>query len=428
MSATPDAPGTTETTNPEHRRYAERMLAEVTGALLARDQYRFRTVCGQVHASSLDPRAVDAAVLGALQQAVQHSWDRHWQPGELDHVLRRASARAGASVWYARLLTDAMAGRMRAHPDATVDERWRAQLTALDAAVWWTDDGDCLSLFGQRHRLARRAVLAGAFELMRWMYHDLPPLESAGHAPGTPIPPRRTGRLAKDADRRMLDRIRALLAKAESTGFPEEAEAFTAKAQQLMARHSIDHALLDAAAGAAAGPATRRLVIDNPYESPKAMLLQVVAQANHCRAVRFKEFGLSTLVGFDPDLDAVELLYTSLLVQAVRAMTAANTRPDRYGRNDVRSFRQSFLSAYAHRIGERLTEANRVVHTELAVGTDLVPVMAARTEAVTAAFDALFPERVSRTSTVSNAAGWMSGRAAADRAELAVRAPLPRSA
>ncbi|MFD0595251.1 hypothetical protein ACFQZ4_25280 [Catellatospora coxensis] len=155
------------------------------------------------------------------------------------------------------------------------------------------------------------------------------------------------------------------------------------------------------------------------------MLLQVVADANRCRALNYKDLGLSTVVGFEPDLDAVELLYTSLLVQAVQAMTVANPRADRYGRNDVRSFRQAFLSAYAQRIGERLTEVREEVDAELSAGTDLVPVLAARSEAVDAAFEELFPHRVSRTSRVANAAGWASGRAAADRAELAVRQRLP---
>ncbi|MEV4416435.1 DUF2786 domain-containing protein [Catellatospora sp. NPDC049609] len=429
MPATPpaDAP-----TADAHRRYADRMLAEVTGALAYRDHRRFRKACDDVYASTLDPGAIGAAALHAIGLSVQHAWDLHWQPVELDHALRRFAARVKApsatTSWMARLLSDASAARMRAHAPETVTARWHLQLEALEATVWWAADTDHLAEFGQRHGLERLKVLGGAFELMRWLHHELPPMEKAGHAPGTPIPPRRgTSRATREADQRMLDRIRALLAKAESTGFPEEAEAFSAKAQQLMARHSIDHALLDATAGGGDGPDTRRIVIANPYEGPKAMLLQVVAKANGCRAVNFKEFGLSTMVGFEPDLDAVELLYTSLLVQAVRAMTAANPRQDRYGRNDVRSFRQAFLSAYAQRIGERLSEATHEAQAAAAAGTDLVPVLAARTEAVTAAFDDLFPNRVSNTSRIGNMAGWAAGQAAADRADLAARAPLPRT-
>ncbi|MFD0595252.1 DUF2786 domain-containing protein [Catellatospora coxensis] len=209
-----------------------------------------------MYASTLDPAAVDAAVSYALEQAVQHAWDRHWRPVELDHALRRFAARAGApkaaAGWMSQLLCDVIAGRMRVHDPATVDGRWSAELATLDATVWWTGDTGQLAQFGERHGLVREKVLGGAFELMRWLYQELPPMEPAGHAPGSPIPPRRTGSgTGKSTDQRMLDRIRALLAKAESTGFPEEAEAFTAKAQQLMARHSIDHALIDAATGRA---------------------------------------------------------------------------------------------------------------------------------------------------------------------------------
>src|SRR5262249_56557754 len=110
------------------------------------------------------------------------------------------------------------------------------------------------------------------------------------------------------ADQRMLDRVRALLAKAESTEFPEEAEAFTAKAQELMARYSIDHALLAADTGAADQPTGIRVGIDNPYEAAKALLLQEVAEANRCRAVWSKQLGFATVLGYPADTGAVELL------------------------------------------------------------------------------------------------------------------------
>ena len=41
-------------------------------------------------------------------------------------------------------------------------------------------------------------------------------------------------------DEKKLSRVRALLAKAESSSFPEEAEALSAKAQELMTRHALD--------------------------------------------------------------------------------------------------------------------------------------------------------------------------------------------
>jgi hypothetical protein len=117
----------------------------------------------------------------------------------------------------------------------------------------------------------------------------------------------------------------------------------------------------------------------------------------------------------------VELLFTSLLVQATRAMTQVIARPDRYGRNTTRSFRQSFLTAYAGRIGQRLATATEDVNREMAEtagGGNLLPVLAARSDAVQDAFGKRFPDLTSHVTKVSNRAGWISGRAAADLASL----------
>ena len=52
----------------------------------------------------------------------------------------------------------------------------------------------------------------------------------------------------------MLARIRVLLAKAVKwTTFVEEADAFTAKAQELMARHAIDAAAVESSAAPGGG-------------------------------------------------------------------------------------------------------------------------------------------------------------------------------
>src|SRR5690606_31701227 len=65
---------------------------------------------------------------------------------------------------------------------------------------------------------------------------------------------------------RRLDTIRALLAKAEATDFPEEAEAFFAKASELISRWAIDEALLWAGADASGReqPDELQLVVHTP--------------------------------------------------------------------------------------------------------------------------------------------------------------------
>jgi hypothetical protein len=214
----------------------------------------------------------------------------------------------------------------------------------------------------------------------------------------------------------MLGRIRALLAKAESTAYPEEAEALSAKAQHLMARHSIDEALLgEAGGGSGTGPGARRIGVDRPYEGAKALLLDAVASANRCQSVWSEQFGFSTVVGHATDLDAVELLYTSLLVQADRALHRGTSRS--------RDFRESFLIAYAGRVRERLAAAAREEvaaygSTGSSTGSELLPVLASRDLAVATETCRLFPATTTSRLKGRSEEGWQHGRSAADEAQF----------
>src|SRR5439155_16456992 len=226
---------------------------------------------------------------------------------------------------------------------------------------------------------------------------------------------------------RILERVRALLAKAESTTFPEEAEALSAKAQELMARHAIDRALLDATAGlGGAGVAGRRLLIDDPYAKEKSLLLAEVADANRCKAIWSPDFGCSTVFGADDDLDIVDLLFTSLLCQATAAMAAAGSSAEGpLGRRArTRSFRQSFMVAYGTRIGVRLHEATAAAEGEAAAahGSErLLPVLAARQAAAEEAAREAFPHLGRSKFSAHDAEGYAAGAAAADVATLNIR-------
>jgi hypothetical protein len=233
------------------------------------------------------------------------------------------------------------------------------------------------------------------------------PLPGAAHSAG------KTG--TGTADERVLTRIRALLAKAESTDYAEEAEALSAKAQELMTRHSLKRLVVEAAADDRAPASARRLWLDAPYAGAKALLVDVVAVANRCSAVWSEDLGVATVVGDQRDLALTELLVTSLLVQATRAMVDGGQQ----AATRQRSFRQSFLIAYATRIGERLRKASdTATTTEQVLRPELLPVLAAENERVERARDAMFPTLVSRRVAVSNAHGWAAGRAAADQARL----------
>jgi hypothetical protein len=217
----------------------------------------------------------------------------------------------------------------------------------------------------------------------------------------------------------VTQRVRALLAKAESTDFPEEAEAFTAKAQELIARHAIDQVMLEAGADEPAlGAAGRRLLIDDPYAKAKSLLLNEVVAANRCSSVWHPDFSMSTVFGQPGDLDAVELLFTSLLTQATAAMVTAGRSVGAHARE--RSFRQSFLVAFASRIGERLREATAMAVDEARVrhGDGVLPVLANSEAVARAARTEAFPRLRTQRISTSNYHGWVAGQAAADAARL----------
>jgi hypothetical protein len=422
-------------------------------------------------------RAVSRGLVGLLRMSVTRAWRAGWQPAELTRHVGRELSHEHVSV-----AADMIIGEMHEYPAVTVDQRWAAQVAAVrpssvaagaggaegsvtaDNGSWWGNEGDYLSAWQQRSGTVGglRDAIATALELFHLFQH-LPVLEQLLPLPGTarvatgeraasagtaaPAAPAGSG---GQADERMLSRIRALLAKAEATEYAEEAEALSARAQELMAKYSIDQALLAAESGRKVAPAGRRIAVDNPYEAPKTSLLQAVATANRCRVVWSKEVGLATVVGFEADLNAVELLFTSLLVQASAAMLYAGSRQDAYGRSRTRAFRQSFLVSYAIRIGERLSRAAEHATREAAAeqeaaagqpagavvgaggtgsaGAALVPFLAARRQEVDDAVDEMFGGTLRRGRSVraTDAEGWASGRAAADLANLHNHAPVGR--
>ncbi|MFI0573638.1 DUF2786 domain-containing protein [Streptomyces tendae] len=361
-----------------------------------------------------DP-AADAELGRRGEEFVATAWRRGWQPADLVRIVRRELDDVHVRLVAALIRTQAPHDRARG-------PRWAAQLDDLPDAGTTAPP-----------RTDRFSHATAVLELYRLLLRlpALEPLEAG--AAGTAGEAPRRGRENRP-ESRALARIRALLAKAEATGYPEEAEALSAKAQELMARHSVDEALLAAQAQGSATspdvPGACRIGVEPPYEQAKAVLLDAVADANHCRAVWNEPFGFSTVVGFEADLEAVELLYTSLLVQAEAAMTKAEAGQRAGGRKRTKTFRQSFLAAYAHRAGTRLraaAEAATEAATTGAADATLLPVLASREVAVTDRVERMFPQTTTtRLRGTADAAGWTEGTRAADAARVGHHRSLKR--
>ena len=165
-----------------------------------------------------------------------------------------------------------------------------------------------------------------------------------------------------DDDRR-LSTIRSLLAKAEATEYPDEAEAFFAKASELIGRWAIDEAMIWAGTDSSGReqPDELRLLLHAPYLPQKAVLVGAVAAAHGCRTVRIVSppgvgSEVVSVVGFPTELRWVDTLVTSLLVQLTSAMLARCPRG--VSASATASWRRSFIVGFAEEVSRRL-EADR---------------------------------------------------------------------
>ncbi len=130
---------------------------------------------------------------------------------------------------------------------------------------------------------------------------------------------------------------------------------------------------------------------------------------------------MSSVVGFASDVAGVEVLFTSLLVQSQVALRTEAAGAPPGSRLRRASFRSSFLLAYAERVGERLAAVNDIVETDAdgERGGALLPILAARTDAVDDAIAERFGELCSSpVRGGGDGLGWFQGRQAADRAQL----------
>ena len=352
-----------------------------------------------------------------IEALVARFWSHGWQPAELARHARRREPRLGLIVASAIAADHFRRDRSTLHP------HWAAQADEIAGGFagpgWLTE----LTVAEGWLRAALLLVIQ-ALEL----------LVNAGPIPTILPPPGsdpdtwdRNDEVAA-TDNPVLAKVRALLAQAESTTFEAEAETFMAKAQELIVRHAIDAALLWSKSTRTTRPVTIRLPIDDPYVDQKSLLLHIVAENSQCRAVLHPDYALMSLVGFASDVAAAEMLYTSLLVQSQAAMQAEVGNAPPGARVRGRSFRSSFLQAYAHRIGRRLSEITQNVHDTVesehaalpaADVTSLLPALVARKEALDAEVVELFGEtRRQPFKRTYDALGWVRGDLAGERAEL----------
>lgn len=385
-------------------------FASVSQRVVAPKVEELNAIGAAAASADLDPAHL---VVQEVLTRIQSAWEHGWQPSDLAHAARRRTSATGAA-WIARaigLQADRRADDRRGALDQA-PEPWSDQLRALAARHPHSGGSEALLPAGGRADVAQWTIALVMLDWLRRLPRSellVPPPSHWGR------PQRSTATPHARHSTKTLTKIRALLAKAESTDFAAEAEAFTAKAQDLMTRHAIDEALLADEAGEVVDVRGIRVLIHHPYGLEKATLLDVIARANRTRAIWNDFSSCVTLVGVPTDVAQVEMLFTSTLVQATKAMTQAGR--DSHGADRSSSFRKAFLSAYAVRIGERLAQSADTATD--AYGSQLVPVLQRQAAAIEGEFERLFPQVTSRRRRTSfDARGWDAGTRAADAAVL----------
>ena len=226
---------------------------------------------------------------------------------------------------------------------------------------------------------------------------------------------------------KMLGKIRALLAKAEDdAATKEESETFMAKATELMAKYGITRALLAAAQPAATTSAADKIfTVEVPYADHKSLFLYYVAEAMGCKGIHLGRGPNSTvrihLFGMDSDLERVEMLFTSLLLQLARFIVK-DFDDDPRSRINPRKWRADYIRGFTATVVDRITKAETAAKTqaqhEVPAGTSVALVLVKRGEMVTKALADRYPATRKRSGRIAVGSGYGQGQAAGHRADL----------
>ena len=225
-----------------------------------------------------------------------------------------------------------------------------------------------------------------------------------------------------------LATIRALLARAEHPTTPEaEAEQCRQKAFALMAKYGIEQAMLAADGATKDEPIDRQIVIDAPWAMERVRLINRIALALDCQLIHLgqHENGPARRVhifGHRSDLERVDLLYTSLLIQMTGSLSAQHLP---YGQSP-RAWRRSWLLGFVNRVGSRLEEAQRGAqeearHETTATGRSSALVLADRKTVVESRYRAAYPRSRKGRATTMRGTGYGDGWAAGGRADIGGR-------
>lgn len=208
----------------------------------------------------------------------------------------------------------------------------------------------------------------------------------------------------------VIRRVRALLAQAGAKGVTdEEAQAFSAKAAELMARHDLNEAIVRSDRGDDPEPVARwdHLVCGKGgHGRARVSALAMVVAAYGCEAaVRGNDSSAAPrilmIVGTKAALESLKILLPAISLQMeAGAITAARTHMDRfppYGyaqadrARERRTFFRSYLRGWGLAVAGKIEEARDGIAEEV-TGTGAALVLVTDRNRVAAEFNRQFPK------------------------------------
>lgn len=233
---------------------------------------------------------------------------------------------------------------------------------------------------------------------------------------------------------KQVDRINALLAKAEAAATQEEADIYNAKASELMIRYGVEQAML----AAARGEHDKREEIVKQVVTFKGQFAMAhmrmawdIAQSlsggsiSGFKIKHYRGAGVDlTLVGFESDIDNARAMIASLMLQCESEMFDwwEDNRDYYYGYDKVVA-RRSFISGYSGEACRKIRNVYRKVREEKVAESESTAVaLVDRKKQVQNYMDDNFSLSKARSSySRSDAGGRSAGRAAGARADVGGR-------
>lgn len=215
------------------------------------------------------------------------------------------------------------------------------------------------------------------------------------------------------ANATMIERVRKLFAKAESTTSDHERDALLSKAYDLLAKHGIEETLARSGAGEDSSSIDKWIfTAKGSYKLDQIYLVNAVAKALHCDAVRSGNVLL--VYGAKRHLSRVEML-AGFLVAYMLGNIATLKAP--FGIHAT-TYRKSAMNGFMSTVALRLRQAEKAAVDESSDKSGAEIVLVSDAERAAAALKEAHSRVVKGSATRRSAVGYSEGSSHGNRVDL----------